>query len=170
MLRRKPLRRKEWERIPREDRIPMALSTLQPVARGTYAGGVSGARPKSEPKRNPHLLAMARGMFCLLLAPGVTEHDRETVVSCHSNESAHGKAGARKADDQYSVWGCFACHQWLDFGPASQDEKRAAFMSAHFRQVEAWRGIAEFDPFTKDKAAAKWALDQLNATPVGAMA
>jgi hypothetical protein len=48
MLRRKPLRRKEWERIPREDRIPMALSTLQPVARGTYAGGVSGARPKGE--------------------------------------------------------------------------------------------------------------------------
>jgi hypothetical protein len=168
MLRRKPLRRKEWERIPREERPMAPLVRLERAP--NYAGSTGPAAPKSEPKRNPHLLAMARGMFCLLLAPGVTEHDRETVVSCHSNESAHGKAGARKADDQYSVWGCFACHQWLDFGPASQDEKRAAFMSAHLRQVEAWRGIAEFDPFTKDKAAAKWALDQLNATPVGAMA
>lgn len=109
---------------------------------------------------------MARGMPCLLQVPGVCCHDRATVVCCHSNLSIHGKAGARKADDHYSVWGCAACHSWLDRGPAPKAEKYSAFMAAHLRQVLEWRAIA-FDPASapRDRSAALWALDRLNSTP-----
>lgn len=123
-------------------------------------------QPKSKAHRNAHLRDMARGMPCLLRVPGVCTQDRATVVCCHSNLSIHGKAGARKADDQYSVWGCAACHQWLDQGPAPRAQKAAAFMAAHLAQVLEWRAIA-FDGSSapRDRAAAAWALDRLNATP-----
>lgn len=109
---------------------------------------------------------MARGMPCLLQVPGVCSHDRATVVCCHSNLSIHGKAGARKADDHYSVWGCAACHRWLDQGPAPKAQKYSAFMAAHLRQVLEWRAIA-FDPASapSDRSAALWALERLNSTP-----
>lgn len=109
---------------------------------------------------------MACGMPCLLQVTGVCTQDRATVVCCHSNLSIHGKAGARKADDHYSVWGCAACHRWLDQGPAPRAQKTAAFMAAHLRQVLAWRAIA-VDPGAapRDRAAAQWALERLNAQP-----
>lgn len=138
-----------------------------PVA-GTYANpGVFSPLPKTEPKRNPHLLAMANGMPCLMRVDGVCNGDKRTTVAAHSNLSIHGKAKGRKADDQYSVWACAACHGWLDQGKAGAVEKERAFMAGHVRQVEAWRGIATHDPFIKDRDAAQWALDQLAATPIG---
>jgi hypothetical protein len=124
------------------------------------------AVPKTTAHRNAHLRDMARGMPCLLRVPGVCSHDRATVVCCHSNLSIHGKAGARKADDHYSVWGCAACHQWLDRGPAPRAQKFSAFMAAHLAQVLEWRAIA-FDSRSapRDRAAAQWALDLLNFQP-----
>ncbi len=110
---------------------------------------------------------MARGMPCLLQIRGVCTHDRDTVVCCHSNLSIHGKAGARKADDHYSAWGCAACHQWLDQGTAPRAQKHSAFMAAHVRQVDAWRAIAyASDSERRDRAAALWALERLNAQPI----
>jgi len=126
------------------------------------------ARPQPKPQahRNSHLRDMARGMPCLLQVPGVCCHDRATVVCCHSNLSIHGKAGARKADDHYSVWGCAACHRWLDRGPAPRALKTTAFMQAHLRQVLEWRAIA-FDPSSapRDRNAALWALERLKSIP-----
>lgn len=175
-MKRTPLRRKTPLRqhraggpdIEREPK-PMALqlASIRPLVRGTYSGGTSAPVPKPVEHRNPHLLSMANGMPCLLLVPGICNHRQDTTVSCHSNLSIHGKAGARKADDQYTVWGCAACHEWLDRGKAPAALKEKTFMEAHARQVLAWRGIAQFDPFLKDKRAAQWALDLLNATPTG---
>lgn len=130
----------------------------------TMQGATGPAIPKPEAKRNAHLLSMADGMPCLLRVPNVCTADKATTVSCHSNLSIHGKAGARKADDHYTVWGCMACHSWLDQGRALAAEKESAFMAGHARQVAAWRGIATYDPFIKDRDAAQWALDQLNAS------
>lgn len=126
---------------------------------------VPATAPKSSAQRNAHLRDMARGMPCLLRVPGVCTQDRATVVCCHSNLSIHGKAGARKADDFYSVWGCAACHSWLDRAPASRAQKASAFMAAHLAQVLEWRAIA-FDTRSqaRDRAAALWALERLNAT------
>ena len=47
-----------------------------------------------------------------------------------------------KASDAYTVWGCFGCHQWLDQGSASREEKEAAFQAAHLLQVAEWHKIA----------------------------
>src|SRR5690606_8631872 len=110
-------------------------------------------------------------MPCLLRVPGICTHDRSTVVCCHSNLSIHGKAGARKADDHYSVWGCAACHRWLDQGSAPRAQKEYAFMAAHLRQVLEWRAIA-FDTRSaaRDRAAALWAIELLNSSPNPALA
>ncbi len=154
----------------REQRDPDRVRSMPAVTPGAFRApqpvvAATAAAPKSTAQRNAHLRDMARGMPCLLRVPGVCTQDRATVVCCHSNLSIHGKAGARKADDHYSVWGCAACHQWLDQGPAPRAQKAAAFMAAHLAQVLEWRAIA-FDSRSqpRDRAAAEWALERLNAT------
>lgn len=161
MMRRTGFGRHEIVRTPQPLYAPVER-------RGTYEGATGGPAPKPAAARNPHLLDMARGRPCLLRVPDVCNGDRETTVACHSNLGIHGKAGARKADDQYTAWGCSSCHTWLDAGSADGEMKRLTFMLAHLDQVAAWRAIAA-DPSqpAKDRAAAQWALDKLNATPVG---
>lgn len=77
---------------------------------------------KSKPKRvtvagGKKFIDACRGEECYLNVPGVCcsvgwSHD--SVVDCHSNQSRHGKAGARKADNIYTVPGCGPCHAWID--------------------------------------------------------
>jgi len=123
--------------------------------------------PKDVPGRNPVVLEMAHGRPCLLMAVpdcrGLRD-DNSTTVACHQNE---GKGMATKRPDQYSVWGCVACHSWLDQSGAPRDTKRARFLSAHVRQVDHWRHIATSpaEP-VRYRNGARWALEQLNATPV----
>jgi hypothetical protein len=123
--------------------------------------------PKDVPGRNPAVLEMAHGRPCLLMAVpdcrGLRE-DNSTTVACHQNE---GKGMATKRPDQYSVWGCVACHSWLDQSGAPRDTKRARFLSAHVRQVDHWRHIATSpaEP-VRYRNGARWALERLNATPV----
>lgn len=136
--------------------------------RGTYAGGTSGvAVVKTEPYRDKDLLDMAKDRPCLLLVPGICSHRIDQTVACHSNLQGHGKAMGRKADDQYTVWGCACCHSWLDRSDTGLLHKSQAFMAAHLRQVLAWRQIAA-DPTEPERfrRAARRALERLNATPV----
>lgn len=171
-MRRTGFRRREHVAVPQdrearlEARAARAMAEVRPRASTMSTSAVAAPRPKTKAMRNAHLRDMARGMPCLLQIAGICTHDRTTVVCCHSNLSCHGKAGARKADDHYSVWGCAACHRWLDQGSASAERKEAAFMAAHMRQVMEWRAIAFApDSSARDRAAAVWALEQLNATP-----
>lgn len=149
-------------------RALVAIKTIVPVAAKIAQIGESTttAFPKEPANRNRALLDMARGRQCLLRIPGVCQGGTETTVAAHSNWACHGKAGARKADDQYSVWACSACHiGWLDQGPAPKAEKQMAFMRAHADQVQAWRRI-ESDPSETPRMrnAARWALEKLNST------
>lgn len=76
-------------------------------------------------------LAACRGEPCYLnVCCPWTDWADPTVVDCHSNQSKHGKAGARKADHEYTVPGCANCHYWLDFGPAPWEEKVNVFDDA----------------------------------------
>ncbi|KVE32256.1 hypothetical protein WS68_16525 [Burkholderia sp. TSV86] len=61
-------------------------------------------------------LAACCGEECYLRVPGVCRLNPmdETVVPCHSNQSRHGKAGAMKAKNEFTVPGCDACHAWID--------------------------------------------------------
>jgi hypothetical protein len=174
MLRRVPFKRKPPTHEPsvERDRHPIAL---KPIERSVSFEGTTRAVPKTTPKRNRVLLEMAQGRPCLLTVPARLGMDgsawcksTDTTVACHSNLSEHGKAGARKADDCYSVWGCGACHFWLDFSRAPAEQKEAVFMGAHLAQVLEWRRVAadESEP-ERFRKAAQWALDALNATQVG---
>ena len=150
------------------ERPPMAWPGPQAFAPASRCDGAGAAQPKTVEQRNPHLLNMARGRPCLLHVPGICTGNRESVVACHSNWSVHEKGGARKADDHYSVWGCGACHTWLDRSGTDGDLKQATFMRAHLDQVLAWRRIvSDMSNPPKDRAAAHWALCLLEATPTG---
>lgn len=169
MRRKTPLRqrRKEGADVEREVK-PYARPTVLPLRRGTYAGGTTAAAPKTVAYRDPALLEMARGRPCLLLVPGICNHRVDTTVTCHSNLPQHGKAGARKADDCCSVWGCFACHAWLDQGPAPAQVKEAAFMDGLHRQALAWQQVAtdasEPARFRRAAARAAQALERFKET------
>ena len=148
------------------ERKPMAWPGKQSFAPAARCDGAGAACPKSLEHRNPALLAMARGKRCLLQVPGICDCNPASTVACHSNFSIHGKAGARKADDHYSVWGGSSCHRWLDQGPASYEQKQAAFMRAHLDQVLEWRRIVgDMSHTPKDRKAAHWALCLLESVP-----
>lgn len=166
-----PAERQQARAIERQATFNAAVSSaLRPITPGKLGGSTKGAAPKTEPKRNQALLDMAEGRPCLLCPVGKCHCTPGSVVACHSNLGIHGKAGARKADDQYSVWGGDLAHWWLDRSGADAGEKEAAFMRAHMRQVMEWRVVAT-DPREPERfrKAARWALSQLGASPVGEM-
>lgn len=91
---------------------------------------------KARKKRSWHDAKMrnaCRGQICYLRVPGLCRRrdPEDTIVPCHSNEGAHGKAGARKADDRYTVPGCGLCHYWLDLGGAPQFLKYSTWRRAY---------------------------------------
>lgn len=170
MKRSAPLKRTAWPRRAqpkgeqRPERIPPAVKPLErPPVYWQPANEPVMAAPKTKAHLNRALLDMAKGQACMLRVPGVCNADRATTVACHSNQSKHGKAGARKADDEFHVYGCSACHYWLDFGPASAGEKAERFEAAHRWMVAIWQdivaGMQHATP--KERAAAQWALDHL---------
>jgi hypothetical protein len=154
-FKRPQIERKRTVHQPIPEHLRRAVSYTAPVE-------PAQAMPKTEAIRMPALLEMARGRPCLLLVPG-HNHNPDTVVAAHSNLSIHGKAGARKADDVYSVWACAGCHSWLDQGKASAEDKARAFLAAHARQVDHWARIAaDRAESPKNRKAAQAAIDTLN--------
>lgn len=102
-------------------RSPMKQST-KPMARKPMK---RGTKPKMTPIR-----ASARGQECTLRFPGICNHDSETVVWCHSNDSKDGKGAGLKARDEEGCYGCYACHAWLDGGYAGKMSR--ARVDQHF--------------------------------------
>lgn len=154
--------RRVYERKPQPAYAPMQRT-------GSYARPQAFVTVPKQPRaENPYLLRMARGKPCLIRSP-ICNHDTETTVACHGGGVANGKGMAYKVSDARTCWGCSACNHYTDaYGGATREQKTEAFMLGHLSQVCEWRAIAEStqaDP--KDRAAAQWALDQLNATPVG---
>jgi len=70
-----------------------SIAWAPPDRRGTHGPAQLTAEPKTVARRNPHLLAMARGRACLLQVADVCNGDRETTVACHSNLTEHEKGG-----------------------------------------------------------------------------
>lgn len=161
------LKRTGFKRPAVERRALPASVPVRAVALTVFPDMVQ-AQPKTEQHRNRRLLDLAKGQPCLLRVPNTCQGGTDTTVAAHSNLSIHGKAGARKANDEYHVFGCMACHGWLDQGPAPRAQKASAFMAGHLRQVEQWRLMAvDMGIPIADRKAVLWALDLLNATPMG---
>ena len=93
--------------------------------------------------RNEALTRLAKGMPCTLTIPGVCNHDPETSAWAHSNQLEHGKGRGIKAHDCFGAITCYACHYWLDHGPASRKEKLEAFtLGMHRTWLMLWeRGL-----------------------------
>ncbi|AJK46203.1 nuclease domain-containing protein [Burkholderia plantarii] len=105
LQRKKPLNRGSWSRknAPLPEQSPQRKRMNSRPRRPTVAEGSK-------------YLDACRGEPCYLQVPGVCRlnpQDR-TVVPCHSNQSRHGKAGALKAKNEFTVPGCTACHAWID--------------------------------------------------------
>lgn len=165
-LRRIPSR--EERLAARQERMAAQVATVTPLRRGVMDGSTTGPDPKPEPRYVDQALTdMAKDRPCLLLVPAVCNHRVDTTVACHSNWREHGGKGERrKADDTYSVWGCSACHYWLDFGKADGPAKQRVFMLAHANQVLAWRLVAtDHTEPERFRRAARRALEHLNAMP-----
>lgn len=84
-------------------------------------------------------LAACRGERCYLAVVCGGEAAQDIVVPCHSNQSRHGKGGAKKAEHIYTVPGCYWCHQWIDAGKASREEKFATWDRAY----EEWKFVRD---------------------------
>jgi hypothetical protein len=101
-------------------------------------------KKKARKKRAWHdktMLSACEGQPCFLAIPAVCCGRLDTVVPCHANWSDYGKGGFRKADDKYTVPGCWTCHAWLDQGKASYEDKRASWENAYERW-SAYRDVA----------------------------
>ena len=112
-----------------------------PMKRGTSQLKRTGpikAKRKARPKIDGiDYLALCRGQPCYLMLPRVTFHDIETVVPAHSNQSRHGKGMGIKANDNFSVPACYACHYQIDQGKdMTREEKFAAWDAAFARWKE----------------------------------
>lgn len=162
-------KRSEFARAPRlaPDRKPGAVMRTA-TRRGTYATPPPAAAVPKQPRaENRHLLDMARGKPCLIRSP-ICVGGTETTVACHGGGVANGKGLGYKLDDWRTAWGCYGCNHYTDaYGGATRAQKTAAFDMGFLRQVLEWRAIVA-DPTQrpKDRLAAQWALDHINATPV----
>jgi hypothetical protein len=154
--------RAEWlERREAQKAANRAALCVPAKARGVYApvSEAPAPAPKDSPYRDPALMDMAKDRPCLLLVPGICNHRTDTTVTCHQNE---GKGMAIKAPDNRSVWGCVACHTWLDQSGAPREQKRQAFAQGLQRQMRAWRQIAmDAGEPARFRKAARLAVEEL---------
>ena len=92
--------------------------------------------------RSKDLLKLAQDQECLLQVPEICQGGSSTIVACHSNSGSNGKGKGIKASDADTVWGCAACHAWLDQGQASKEEKENIYYEAYTRQIMEWFKIS----------------------------
>lgn len=113
--------------------------------------------------RDKNLLNLAEGQECLFnISRRCWTDEGSTTVACHDNSLESGKGMALKADDSKTVWGCYHCHQLLDQGDLSHEDKKAIFKIAFARQIEEWTKIAESPLLRPWKVeAARKVLDHL---------
>lgn len=160
------------QRLAQRSRRMKAMVASVQARPAVMDGSTSGPVPKTARYKDKALTDMAQGRPCLLMVTAICNRDPATTVACHSNWEGHGgKGGHRKADDTYSVWGCTACHYWLDFGKASGEAKQEKFMQSHANQVLAWRLVAmdSREP-ERFRRAARRGLEHLQPTPLGSCA
>ena len=117
----RPTKTIEYEPRPRE------------VARSVTPSGLARVVPKFAYVRDIRLRDMCRAMSCQHC--GAAGPDAG-VTWAHSNQGRHGKAGAKKASDQFVAAMCATCHRELDQGRLwDQEEKVRIWETAHLRTV-----------------------------------
>jgi hypothetical protein len=111
MKRSAPMKRSAFKR---PEPKPFALASKQTTLRRS---AMKSRVKKVTVAEGAKYLEACRGEECYLRVPGVCcsiGWAHESVVDCHSNQSRHGKAGAMKAKNIFTVPGCGPCHAWID--------------------------------------------------------
>lgn len=131
MQRKTPLARTGFRRPERSAAFKTTFHTQTLVRKAA----IKTRRKRVTVAEGGRYLAACRNEPCYLnaLCPW-TDWADPTVVDCHSNQSKHGKAGARKADHEFTVPGCAKCHDWYDNSGAPYELKCAKFDNA----LERW--------------------------------
>jgi len=131
LTRRTPIR----SSTPLRQKSPMQRTCgLQPGTSQLARTPLKRRSPKRRPMSQRRYALACRGERCYLQIPGAPTHDRRTVSPCHSNQLAHGKGMAIKADDEKTVPGCAWCHHAIDQGNwLTKDERRAYWDDAYAR-------------------------------------
>lgn len=83
----------------------------------------------------------------------------DTTVPAHSNQSRHGKGMGIKADDEYTVPGCHACHYQIDQGNIFSREEKFAFWDGAYL---AWVPVREKKLSRKNNPATVCAVPGLH--------
>ena len=73
----------------------------------------------------------AHGETCSVYAPGVTQHDPDTVVFAHLNGSGIGM----KDSDLFGCYACAKCHAWLDYGYVLQNIPKSHRNAIHYEAI-----------------------------------
>lgn len=82
--------------------------------------------------RNRKLLDLARDCpKCMLCG----KHNDETIVAAHSNQLLDGRGKGIKSHDFRIAFLCFTCHNEVDIGKGSREEKRIAWEYAHRNSI-----------------------------------
>jgi predicted outer membrane repeat protein len=114
------------------------LSSFGPGKPFGRKSGIKAKRKKVTVAEGSKFIDACRGEECFLLVPGVccsVGWAHPSVVDCHSNQSRHGKGGAIKAQNIFTVPGCERCHEFIDRGPAPRAEKFELWDDAYARWV-----------------------------------
>ena len=73
----------------------------------------------------------AKGESCTVFAPGVQQHDPDTVVFAHLNGSGMGM----KDSDLFGCYACSYCHNWLDYGYVRDNITKAHRNAIHYEAI-----------------------------------
>ncbi|WP_254601823.1 nuclease domain-containing protein [Cupriavidus taiwanensis] len=126
---------------PLQRRTSLRATAWQRQTAGLVPSPFKKKRPKRRPMAERRYALACRGEPCYLLIPGAPEHRLDTVVDCHSNQLKHGKGGAIKAQDLYTVPGCAWCHHQIDQGNRLTKEERRAYWDDAYRRWVPVRAI-----------------------------
>lgn len=85
---------------------------------------------KDEYFRSREFLDLAKGQQCQICGA-----DDGTVVSAHSDQSAHGKGIGIKSHDCFIAWACYKCHLILGDGSLTREARDALWQRAHIRTL-----------------------------------
>ena len=90
---------------------------------------------KSPSIRMDKLRKSAKGQECFLRFAGICRGDTETTVLCHIPH--HGSKGMGYKPHDLGVFGCSACHDFLDAraGVTSRDPRMQRFYEAFYEQM-----------------------------------
>lgn len=119
--------------------------------------------PKKRSGHDKTMLAAVRGELCYLRIPGICIGGIDTTVPAHSNQAKHGKGMGRKADDQYTVPACFACHSEIDQGNQFNKEEKFSIWDAAF---EAWKPVREVKLAAKTNPATALTVPGLSTASI----